>query len=105
MEILFHTCVEVRQPMELLFGVVSRVGPVIGVLAGGRSAASGRGSFDIWCPHSSQFFHPDYSALTNRAEANACLKSDKTSFAVDPDYRRIADSDDVCTPMEGVLHL
>jgi len=43
---LLHSCAEVREPIELSFEVVSRVGPGIDVLDGGRCAASkgkGRG--------------------------------------------------------------
>ena len=32
---LWHSCAKVREPIELPFGVVSGVGPVIGVLDGG----------------------------------------------------------------------
>jgi len=40
---LLHSCVEVHEPIELSFGVVSVVGPFIGVLGEGRRAARGRG--------------------------------------------------------------
>ena len=40
-----HSGVEVCVLIELLLGMVSRVGPGIGVLSGGECAASGRGSF------------------------------------------------------------
>jgi len=36
---LLHSCVEVREPIEQSFGVISIVGPGIGVLDGGQSAA------------------------------------------------------------------
>jgi len=42
---LLHSCVTVYEPIELLFVVVSVVGPGIGVFDGGRCAASGRGGF------------------------------------------------------------
>jgi len=41
------SCVEVDVPVELSLGVVSRVGPGIGALGGGRRATSGRGSFGV----------------------------------------------------------
>jgi len=37
---LLPSCVEVREPIELFFGVVRVVGPGIGVLDGGQHAAS-----------------------------------------------------------------
>ena len=36
---------EVHEPIELLFGVVSVVSPGIGALDGGQRAAMGRGGF------------------------------------------------------------
>jgi len=47
METLLHSYVEVREPMELSFEVVRRVGPGIGVLGGGRRAPSGRGDLGV----------------------------------------------------------
>ena len=41
---LLHSCVEIHEPIVLLFGVVSRVGPGIGV-DGGQRARKGRGGF------------------------------------------------------------
>jgi len=40
-------CVDVRAPMELSLGVVSKVGPGIGVLGGGGHATSRSGSFRV----------------------------------------------------------
>jgi len=40
-----HSCVEVHEPIELSFGVVSVVGPGTGVLDGGRRAARERDGF------------------------------------------------------------
>jgi len=42
---LLHRCVEVRTAIELLFGMVSGVGPGIHVLEGNPCASRGRGSF------------------------------------------------------------
>jgi len=52
---LLHSCVEVRLPIELLFGVVSGVGPGIDVQNGGPHASMGRGKVDIFCNDSVTF--------------------------------------------------
>jgi len=44
MDNLLHSCVEVHEPIELSFGVVSGVGPGIGVL-GGLMCCKGIGGF------------------------------------------------------------
>jgi len=41
-----HSCVEVREPIELSFGVVSGVGPCIDVLDGDPRDPRGRGCFE-----------------------------------------------------------
>jgi len=41
---LLHSCVEVREPIELWFEVMSVVGGGMGVLNDGRHAAKGRGA-------------------------------------------------------------
>jgi len=46
-----HSNVEVRALMELLLGVVSRVGPGIGILGGGERAPRERGCFGVSSPH------------------------------------------------------
>ena len=38
-------CVEVHEPIKLSFGLVSVVGPVVGVLDGGQHAARGKREF------------------------------------------------------------
>jgi len=43
--ILLHSCVEVREPIELSFGVVSVVGPGAGVSDGSRRATRGMRGF------------------------------------------------------------
>ena len=51
---LLHSCVEMREPIELSFGVVSGVGPGIDVLDGGQRASRGRavsGIFRHLRPH------------------------------------------------------
>jgi len=42
---LLRSCVEVREPIELPFGMVSGVGPGIDVLDGGPRALRGKGCF------------------------------------------------------------
>ena len=42
---LLHSCVEVHEPTELSFGVVSGVGPGIDVLHGSPRGSRGRGRF------------------------------------------------------------
>jgi len=42
-----HSSVEVRVLMELSLGVVSKVGPGIGILGGDGCVASGMGSFGV----------------------------------------------------------
>ena len=44
MGILLRSCAEVRESIELSFGIVSVVGPGTGVLDWGRHGARGRGS-------------------------------------------------------------
>jgi len=45
MRTLLHSCAEVREPIDLSFGVVSAVGSGIGVLDRGRRAAREMGRF------------------------------------------------------------
>ena len=52
---LLHRCVEVRKAIELSFGVVSGVGPVIHVLDGSPHASRGRGYFWRGFCHRSAF--------------------------------------------------
>jgi len=47
---LLRTCVKVRQTIELSFGVMSGVGPGIGVLDGSSRAMEGRESFGVVLP-------------------------------------------------------
>jgi len=42
---LLHSCAEVREPIELSFGMVSGVDPGIDVLGGGPRASRRRGCF------------------------------------------------------------
>jgi len=51
METLLHTCAKVREPIQLLFGVVSGVSLGILVLGGGPGAPRGRGSFSGFSTH------------------------------------------------------
>jgi len=48
---LLHSCMEVHEPIELSFGVVSGMGPGIDVCNGGPRALRGRVNFGIVCPH------------------------------------------------------
>jgi len=48
METLLHSCAEVREPIELSFGMVSDVGPGIYVLDRGSRAPKGRAVVGIF---------------------------------------------------------
>ena len=48
---LFHSCVEVRELIELLFGLVSGVGPGINVWNGVHMAQGEVVDFGVVCPH------------------------------------------------------
>jgi len=48
---LLHSCLEVREPIELSFGLMSGVGPGINVLDGGPRASRGRGGLWGFCLH------------------------------------------------------
>jgi len=45
---LLHSCVEVREPIELSFEVMSVVGPNIGVLDGGLTCPKGKGEVRVF---------------------------------------------------------
>jgi len=51
MGISLHSCVEVREPIEMSFGVVSGVGPSIKVLDRGSPALRRRVDFEVVCLH------------------------------------------------------
>jgi len=69
---LLCSCVEVHEPTELSFGVVSGVTPGIHVLDEGPRAPRGRVYFGVVCSHWSIGFN---GVFCNRNVFDSCVKS------------------------------
>ena len=69
---LLHSCVEMREPIELLFGVVSWVGPGIGVWNGVHVAQGDGVDFGVVCLHWSNGFS---GLIFKRNVFDSCVKS------------------------------
>jgi len=68
---LLHSCAEMREPIELSFGVVSGV-PGIHVLDGGPPASMGKGGFWGRLPYWPNGFN---GVFCNRNVFDSCMKS------------------------------
>jgi len=92
--------VEVHEPMELSFGMLSRVSPAgIRVLGGGRRAPNARGGLaGLASP-----FPPIFFTQTKGPRQMPIWSQTRLVLPLTRTIGRIADSDDVCTPTEGAL--
>jgi len=69
---LLLSCVEMREPIELLLGELSGVGLGIHVIDGGSRASMGRGGFWGRLPPLAQWFQWHFC---NRNVFDSCMKS------------------------------